>query len=144
MLTTGFCNFAAKTRSSEKMDGNDNVNSGGSKDTQEAETGQHPMFEQYDGSKPAESVGVANDQQEGREPEDEVGRLWNILGDFGIGLGVCALGLAVVGLALGMFRIEPLAQILIFFSLLLGTTSMIFGMVFQAFGASGSILFFRD
>lgn len=141
-LTTGFCNFAAKRRLSEKMDGNDNASSGGSRDDQE--TGQHPMFDQYDGNTPEESVEELNSGQEALNPEEEARRVWNILGNFGIGLGVFALVLAVVGLALGTFRIEPLAQICIFFSLLLGTTSMIFGVVFQAFGASGSVLFYRD
>lgn len=74
------------------------------------------------------------------EDESGAGTIIEALGTVGIYLGLCALGLAVIGLLLGMFRIQPIASLTILLSLFLVTISMILGAVFQALGTSGPLL----
>jgi hypothetical protein len=99
----------------------------------------HPMF---DG--PYDKNETDRPDEDPTEASGEVGWAVNAVGNLGVGLGACALGLAVLGLILGLFRIEPIASLSLVLSLVLVTISMIFGMVFQAFGTSNSLLLGRS
>lgn len=113
-------------------------------DGQATERQSAPHNPVVDGPRERNSTAAVGDGSESvadeTDDDHEVGRIAGALGTLGVYLGVCSLGLAVVGLVLGLFRVQPIASLTILLSLILITISMVLGAAFQAFGTDGPLL----
>jgi hypothetical protein len=67
--------------------------------------------------------------------EPDASPLAETLGQVGVYLGVAAVGLALVGILLGLVNVRPWASIALVFSLFTAVVAMVLGAVFQASAA---------
>lgn len=98
----------------------------------------HPL---HDGRRTEHDESGESTEQTGPSATEDTGGVLEAVGEAGIYLGYAALLCAVAGIIAGFFVIQPLANVLFFFSLVFVTLSMIVGVIFRAFGSDRPFLF---
>lgn len=86
-----------------------------------------------------EAIGFAPEAEADEDDEDELPYILERTGQFGVGVAMLGLFLAVFGVGAAWLGIQPLGNVSMFFSLVLVTGAMVFAVIIQAYRADFSL-----